>query len=281
MSGNSVEEYLEAIYSFNEKGHLAKNSELAKRLKVAPPSVTQMVQKLAEEGLVEYEPYRGTLLTGKGTALAQKVVRKHRLLERFLHDVLGLDLDKVHEEACRMEHGLSDEAAAALTSLPGIRLISQRVSDRPVFRDSFSEGLAVFELEPRSKAAAEFVGLATALFGEKRSFGRRRPRTGRARAAAIAMQREVLADLYGNGGDADRDSPADRADMDGQTSDAAGQHWADETERGAKGKKKHKGGKKRLKEHKTKHKGSGKKGKKDKEGKKGKKAKKNKKGKRR
>ncbi|MBC8498120.1 metal-dependent transcriptional regulator, partial [Candidatus Bathyarchaeota archaeon] len=114
MSGNSVEEYLEAIYSFNEKGRLAKNSELAKRLKVAPPSVTQMVQKLAEEGLVEYEPYRGAFLTGKGTALAQNVVRKHRLLERFLHDVLGIGLDKVHEEACRMEHGLSDEAAAAL-----------------------------------------------------------------------------------------------------------------------------------------------------------------------
>ena len=114
MSGNSVEEYLEAIYSFNEKGRLAKNSELAKRLKVAPPSVTQMVQKLAEEGLVEYEPYRGAFLTGKGTALAQNVVRKHRLLERFLHDVLGIGLDKVHEEACRLEHGLSDEAAAAL-----------------------------------------------------------------------------------------------------------------------------------------------------------------------
>jgi len=114
LSGNSVEEYLEAIYSFNEKGRLAKNSELAKRLKVAPPSVTQMVQKLAEEGLVEYEPYRGAFLTGKGTALAQNVVRKHRLLERFLHDVLGIGLDKVHEEACRLEHGLSDEAAAAL-----------------------------------------------------------------------------------------------------------------------------------------------------------------------
>jgi DtxR family Mn-dependent transcriptional regulator len=97
LSGNSVEEYLEAIYSFNEKGRLAKNSELAKRLKVAPPSVTQMVQKLAEEGLVEYEAYRGAFLTGKGTALAQNVVRKHRLLERFLHDVLGIGLDKVHE----------------------------------------------------------------------------------------------------------------------------------------------------------------------------------------
>jgi len=117
LSGNSVEEYLEAIYSFNEKGRLAKNSELAKRLKVAPPSVTQMVQKLADEGLVEYEPYRGAFLTGKGTALAQNVVRKHRLLERFLHDVLGIGLNKVHEEACRMEHGLSDEAAAALCKI--------------------------------------------------------------------------------------------------------------------------------------------------------------------
>lgn len=114
MSGDSLEEYLEAIYSYNEKGQLAKNSDLAKKLKVAPPSVTQMVQKLAEEGLVEYVPYKGASLTGKGTALAQKVVRKHRLLERFLHDVLGIGLNKVHEEACRMEHGLSDEAAAAL-----------------------------------------------------------------------------------------------------------------------------------------------------------------------
>ena len=175
----------------------------------------------------------------------------------------------------------SDEAAAALTSLPGIRLISQRVSDRPVFRDSFSEGLAVFELEPRSKAAAEFSALATALFGEKRSFGRRRPRTGRARAAAIAMQRQALADLYGNGGGQGQGGPADLADMEEQTSDDAGQHWAGEPEKGTKGKNKHKGGKKQLKQHKAKHKGAGKKGKKAKDGKKAKKAKKNKKGKRR
>lgn len=114
MSGESLEEYLEAIYSYNERGEPAKNSDLAKRLKVAPPSVTQMVQKLAEEGLVEYTPYKGTILTGRGTAQAQRVVRKHRLLERFLHDVLGISLHKVHDEACRMEHGLSDEAAAAL-----------------------------------------------------------------------------------------------------------------------------------------------------------------------
>jgi len=114
LSSDSVEEYIEAIYSFNEKGETAKTSELAKRLKVAPPSVTEMLKRLSEEGLIEYEPYKGAILTGKGTALAQRVVRKHRLLERFLYDFLGLKKEKVHDEACRLEHSLSDEAAAAL-----------------------------------------------------------------------------------------------------------------------------------------------------------------------
>jgi DtxR family Mn-dependent transcriptional regulator len=110
----SVEEYLEAIYAFNEKGELAKNQDLADRLRVSPASVTQMIKKLADEGLLTYEPYKGVLLTGKGTARAQKVVRKHRLIERFLHDALGFSKEKVHDEACRLEHSLSDEVASAL-----------------------------------------------------------------------------------------------------------------------------------------------------------------------
>jgi len=114
LSSESVEEYLEAIYIFNEKDMLAKNQDLSDKLKVSPPSVTQMIKRLSDEGLVDYEPYKGATLTGKGMALAQKVVRKHRLLERFLQDFLGLPHNKVHEEACRMEHGISDETAAAL-----------------------------------------------------------------------------------------------------------------------------------------------------------------------
>ena len=114
MSSESIEEYLKTIYEFNEKGNLAKNTDLAKHLDVAPSSVTQMIQKLADEGLVVYEPYRGTMLTGKGNAIARQVVRKHRLLERFLHNFLGLRRNKAHDEAGRLEHGLSDEAAAAL-----------------------------------------------------------------------------------------------------------------------------------------------------------------------
>ncbi len=114
MSSDSVEDYLEALHFFNERGEMARNTELAKKLRVAPPSVTQMVKKLALEGLVEYTPYKGAQLTGKGMAQAQKVVRRHRLIERLLHDFVGLDREKVHEEACRIEHGLSDEAAFAI-----------------------------------------------------------------------------------------------------------------------------------------------------------------------
>lgn len=109
-----MEEYLEAIYSFNEQGKQAKNQDLANKLKVSPPSVTQMVIRLSKEGLVEYIPYNGASLTGKGMALAQKVVRKHRLIERFLYDFLKLPENKVHDQACMMEHSLTDETAAAL-----------------------------------------------------------------------------------------------------------------------------------------------------------------------
>jgi DtxR family Mn-dependent transcriptional regulator len=114
LSSESVEEYLEAIYSFNEKGELAKNQGLSEKLKVSPPSVTQMIQRLDEEGLVAYKPYKGTQLTGKGMALAQKVVRKHRILEVFLYKTLGLPRESVHEQACKMEHSITDETASAL-----------------------------------------------------------------------------------------------------------------------------------------------------------------------
>ena len=114
MSSQSVEEYLEAVYRFNEEGEPAKTKELAERLGVAPASVTEMIQKLAAEGFLEYEPYKGARLTARGMVDAQKIVRKHRLLERFLHDVLKLKPERVHDEACRLEHALSDDVANAL-----------------------------------------------------------------------------------------------------------------------------------------------------------------------
>lgn len=110
----STEEYLEALYTLTGDGKAASTSELAKRMNIAPASVTAMLKKLAASGQVNYSPYHGATLTAEGHELAEKMTRKHRLLERFLHDVLHIGTEKVHQEACAMEHSLSDETERAL-----------------------------------------------------------------------------------------------------------------------------------------------------------------------
>jgi DtxR family Mn-dependent transcriptional regulator len=111
---SSSEEYLEAIYNITQNGKAAATSAIAKRLKIAPASATEMLKKLADEGYVNYSPYQGATLTSKGLAIGERVTRKHRLLERFLYDTLKIGKEKVHDEACAMEHALSDEAERAL-----------------------------------------------------------------------------------------------------------------------------------------------------------------------
>jgi len=111
---NSTEEYMEAIYNLTRNGQIATTSAISKRLNIAPASVTEMLRKLADEEYVEYSPYQGVILTPKGLDTGEKITRKHRLLERFLHDTLKMGNDKVHNEACAMEHALSDEAERAL-----------------------------------------------------------------------------------------------------------------------------------------------------------------------
>ena len=110
----STEEYLEALYSLTQDGQVAGTTAISKRLNIAPASVTEMLGKLAEAGYVNYSPYKGVTLTRKGLAIGEKMTRKHRLLERFLHDTLKIGKDKVHREACAMEHSLSDETERAL-----------------------------------------------------------------------------------------------------------------------------------------------------------------------
>src|SRR5512141_796055 len=105
----STEEYLEALYTLSQKEEKVSTSAISKRLNIAPASVTEMLKKLAENGYVEYLPYQGVSLTAKGHEMAEKMTRKHRLLERFLHDMLKIGTDKVHKEACAMEHSLSEE----------------------------------------------------------------------------------------------------------------------------------------------------------------------------
>lgn len=110
----STEEYLEALYTLTQDDKTAGTSEISRHLGVAPASVTEMLKKLADGGYINYSPYQGVTLTHKGFEQAEKMARKHRLLERFLHDVLRIGNDKVHKEACEMEHALSDTTERAM-----------------------------------------------------------------------------------------------------------------------------------------------------------------------
>ncbi len=104
----SVEDYLKAIYQLSFEGRPVSTSEIANLLALSAPSVTGMVKRLSEHGLLEHIPYRGVQLTAPGRRAALRMVRRHRLIEAYLVEFLGYSWDTVHEEAERLEHAVSD-----------------------------------------------------------------------------------------------------------------------------------------------------------------------------
>jgi DtxR family Mn-dependent transcriptional regulator len=114
-----IEEYLEGIYRLQEKSGIARTSDLVNLLKVVPGTVTNTVERLEKEGFITHEPYKGVKLTEKGLKVALQVVRRHRLSERLLTDILHVEWDKVHEAACKLEHGISDEIIKPLEKALG------------------------------------------------------------------------------------------------------------------------------------------------------------------
>lgn len=104
-----VEDYLKAIYDLELAGQPAATTDLAALLGVAPASVTGMVRRLAEQGLLTHEPYRGVRLTAQGRRSALRTLRRHRIIESYLVRALGYGWDEVHDEAERLEHAASDE----------------------------------------------------------------------------------------------------------------------------------------------------------------------------
>ncbi len=109
MLSSSGEDYLAAIYRAQDQGERGTTTAIAQKLGVSPASTTAMFQKLAQEGLVEYTEYMGVSLTKAGRRAAMDVIRRHRLAERFLTDILEIPWDQVHEMAHRMEHALPPE----------------------------------------------------------------------------------------------------------------------------------------------------------------------------
>lgn len=104
----SVEDYLKAIYGLSGSGDPASTSAIAEALDIQPASVTGMVKRMAESGLLEHVPYKGVRLTEPGTLEALRVLRRHRILETYLCECLGYTWDDVHDEAERLEHAASD-----------------------------------------------------------------------------------------------------------------------------------------------------------------------------
>lgn len=110
----SVEDYLKSVFALTRRDDTASTTALAESLGVQPSSVTGMVKKLAEEGLLEHVPYRGVHLAPRGRREALRIVRRHRILETYLSERLGFTWDDVHEEAERLEHAASDALIEAM-----------------------------------------------------------------------------------------------------------------------------------------------------------------------
>jgi DtxR family Mn-dependent transcriptional regulator len=108
-----LEEYLETLVRYKEEKKEPKVKDLSKDLGVSAASVSEMLKKLSGKGLVKYERYGEIALTTKGEKLGRDVLRKHRLIEQFLI-LIGVKKDKIHDEACILEHALSDDVEKAL-----------------------------------------------------------------------------------------------------------------------------------------------------------------------
>jgi DtxR family Mn-dependent transcriptional regulator len=119
MKPESRDLYLSAIYHLQERRETVTTSSLAQELGVAMASVSEMLRKLGERGLVDYAPYRPVTLTEEGRLRAAKLVRRHRLWEVFLVEKLDMSWENVYREACHLEHATSDEVADALEEFLG------------------------------------------------------------------------------------------------------------------------------------------------------------------
>jgi DtxR family Mn-dependent transcriptional regulator len=115
----SVEDYLKAIYRLTPEGRAAGTSEIANLLELAPASVSGMVKRLSEHGLLEHVPYKGVQLTEEGRRAALRTIRRHRLIEAYLVAFLGYTWDTVHDEAERLEHAVSDQLVERMASVLG------------------------------------------------------------------------------------------------------------------------------------------------------------------
>jgi DtxR family Mn-dependent transcriptional regulator len=165
LQSPAVQDYAKAIYALEQRreaGSAVSTTALAERLGVTPGSVSQMVKRLGELGLVTHVPYRGVLLTDAGRRVALEVIRHHRLLELYLVQSLGVPWDRVHEEAEVLEHVLSEQLEARIAAQLGDPTLDPHGDPIPTADLTLTEPetLALAQLEPG--AAGTFVRVSDA-----------------------------------------------------------------------------------------------------------------------
>ncbi|MGH7678016.1 MAG: metal-dependent transcriptional regulator [Gemmatimonadaceae bacterium] len=114
-----VEDYLKAIFELEQSGEPAETNAIARLLAIAPASVSGMVRRLAEQGLITHARYHGARLTSAGRRAALRTLRRHRVIEAYLTSALGYSWDRVHDEAERLEHAASDELVDRMAAAIG------------------------------------------------------------------------------------------------------------------------------------------------------------------
>ncbi len=159
----SVQDYAKAVYSLEARaGAAVATNDLAERLGVTAGSVSAMVRKLAELGVVEHERYHGVRLTRRGRRVALEVLRHHRLLELFLAEELGMPWDRVHDEAEVLEHVLSEDLERLISTRLGNPTVDPHGDPIPTPEFEIDEGKTLSLDELPAGAAGRFVRVSDA-----------------------------------------------------------------------------------------------------------------------
>jgi DtxR family Mn-dependent transcriptional regulator len=208
----SMQNYLKAIFEILERTDRASTSSIAERMGIAPPSVTAMVKRLAEMRLVTHEPYQGVRLTRSGEMAAAEVVRHHRLIEAYLAGALGVPWDRVHEEAERLEHVISEDLEDRIDGALGHPEVDPhgapiprrdgsvaRVRARLLTAVREGESVVVVEVDDRDPALLRYLGERSLYPGTALDVLRVEPFGGglvvRVDAREFAIGRDAAADI--------------------------------------------------------------------------------------
>lgn len=154
-----VEDYLKAIYELERSGEPAETNAIAALLDIAPASVSGMVRRLVDHGLITHERYHGVRLTPAGRRAALKTLRRHRVIEAYLTSALGYSWDRVHDEAERLEHAASEELVDRMAAAIGEPATDPHGDPIPTRDGTLREPalVALASLEPGARARVERV----------------------------------------------------------------------------------------------------------------------------